>query len=248
MGRARYTPGVSSESPSAIIITDGGLPALVAAAIEAERAITGSGGDGGQSRSVGLMPWPSCAGLAAVQCAAVASLARFFRFDLIEMPRICAEGPEISVGLFETLALLAGVEAARGAGCCRVIWPVQYHADRDSLPSQLDRIAAAVDRALLVSRLGLLDGEGSSGGGAGEEITIETPLVDLTDRQIADLVVDLDAPAYLCWWWRQLGEPEAEAVASVERGVWLAALGEAGWVQALPGVSVATQTPSHAEG
>ena len=243
MARTRYTPRVSCESPSAIILTDGSLPALVAAAIEAERALAGSGeNSGGGSGGAGLMPWPSCAELAAVQCATAASLARFFRFELLDTPRLCAEGFAASTALRETLALLAGVEAARKLGCRRVIWPVQYHTDENSVPSQLDRIAAAIDRALLVSRLGLLDGSQT-----GAEITIETPLVDLTDRQLADLAVDLDAPAYLCWWWRRLGEPEAEAVADTERQRWLGTLGEAGWVQTSPGVSVTKPSPSPVE-
>ena len=244
MARTRYTPGVSCESPSAIILTDGSLPALVAAAIEAERALAGNGENSGGG-GAGLMPWPSCAELATVQCATAASLARFFRFELLDTPRLCAEGFEgfaASTALRETLALLAGVEAARKIGCSRVIWPVQYHTDEDSVPSQLDRIAAAIDRALLVSRLGLLDGSQT-----GTEITIETPLVDLTDRQLADLAVDLDAPAYLCWWWRRLGEPEAEVAAETERRRWLERLREAGWVQTSPGVSVTRPSPSHAE-
>lgn len=244
---ARYTPAVSTTPLSAIIITDGGLPALVAAAIEAERAIAGGGGgvgNGGEVSGgagsggvVSLMPWPSHPMLAPVQAAAVTSLARFFRFDHTETPDLRLGGIEATTGLLETLSLLAGVEVARAVGCDRLIWPVQFHADESSLPAHLDRIAAAVDRALLVSRLGLLDGDDTV-----EEITIETPLVDLTDRQIADLAVDLDAPAYLCWWWRQQGEPEAERVASGERRAWLAALGAAGWVQTAPGVTVTPRT------
>jgi len=243
----RYTFGMNIEPPSAIIITDGGLPGLVVGAIEAERAITGGGSAGG-SGGVSLLPWPSCPRLASVQCAAIASLARFFHFDRIEPPRLCVEGVETSRALLETLELLAGLEVARSLGCRRVIWPVQYHADQARLPGQLDRIADAVDRALLVSRLGLLDNGGGDNGGRDTEVTIETPLVDLTDRQVADLVVDLDAPAYLCWWWRRLGEPEAESAASLERRAWLAALDDAGWVQALPGVSGAVQNPSPIEG
>ncbi len=240
--------------PNAIIITDGGLPALVAAAIEAERAIAGGGGRDGSGGHVSggaesggvvsLMPWPSHPVLAPVQAAAVTSLARFFRFDHTDTPDLRLGGIEATTGLLDTLSLLAGVEVARAMGCVRLIWPVQFHADKSSLPAQLDRIAAAVDRALLVSRLGLLDGVD-----AAEEITIETPLVDLTDRQIADLAVDLDAPAYLCWWWRQHAEPEAEQVAGIERRAWLAALGDAGWVQAAPGVTVPprTEPATHAD-
>ncbi len=222
---------MSTDAPSAIIIADGGLPALVAAAIEAERAI--SGGGGGAS----LMLWPASPLLASAQFTAVTSQARFLRLGLTDTPQLSLNGTEASTTLRDTLGLLSGVEAARAAGCSRVVWPVQYHADHDSLPGELDRIAAAVDRALLVARLGLLETDRAS-----DEITIETPLVDLTDSQIADLVVDLDAPAYLCWWWRRPSEAEAEALAAPERKAWLAALREAGWVQTAPGVTVTAQS------
>ncbi len=228
---------MSTTPPSAIIITDGGLPALVAAAIEAERAISsgaqdGDGNGGGKSGGVvSLMPWTSQPVLAAVQDAAVTSLARFFRFESIETPELRLGSIAAKASLLDTLGLLAAVEVARGAWCQRIIWPVQYHADHDSVPAQLDRIAAAVDRALLVSRLSLLESDA-----AADEITIETPLVDLTDSQIADLAVDLDAPAYLCWWWHRHGEPEVESLAGVERRAWLGALGDAGWVQTEPAV------------
>lgn len=226
---------MSTETPSAIIISDGGLPALVAAAIEAERAISGGRPDGSGAAPASILLWPSGPVLASAQFTAVTSQARFYRHHLADTPQLCAHGATPSTTLVDTLGLLAAVEVARAAGCGRVVWPVQYHSDHDSLPGELDRIAGAVDRALLVTRLGMLDGVC-----ARVEVTIETPLVDLTDSQIADLVVDLDAPAYLCWWWRRLGDPEAESLAAPERKAWLTALRDAGWVQTAPGVTVST--------
>lgn len=218
---------MTSQPPSAIVISDGGLPALVAAAIEAERTLTGG------ANPAALMPWPTCAALAAPQLAAATSQARFHRLTPADPPRLCAADVAASEGMLDTLRLLAGAEVARATGAGRVIWPVQFHADDGSLPEHLDRIGDAIDRALLVSRLALLD--------QGREIVFETPLVDLTDRQVADLVVDLDAPAYLCWWWRRLAEPQAEALGAPERRTWLSALRDAGWVQADPAVTVAPQ-------
>ena len=223
---------MTDQPPSAIIISDGNLPALVAAAIEAERAISGGGG------AASLMPWPAGPELAAAQVTAVGSQARFHRLALAEPPRLCAADIAASPGLLDTLALLAAVEAARAVGTTRVVWPVQFHADHDSLPELLDRIGAAIDRALLVSRLTLLDNPGTTGG----EVTIETPLVDLTDRQLADLVVDLDAPAYLCWWWRRQADTAAESLAAAERKAWLSALRDAGWVQSGAETQVTTQS------
>ena len=222
-----------NQTPSAIIITDGGLPALVAASIEAERSISGSGG------VASLMAWPGSPTLATAQATAIGSQARFHRLGLADPPRLCAADIEASSGLLDTLALLAAVEVARAAGARRVVWPIQFHSDHDSLPEKLDQIAGAVDRSLLVSRLTLLD--------QADEVTIETPLVDLTDSQLADLVVDLDAPAYLCWWWRRLPDGQAEALAAPERRAWLSALRDAGWVQAEPGpvVTTAPTPPNH---
>lgn len=216
-----------NQTPSAIIISDGGLPALVAASIEAERSISGGGG------VASLMAWPGSPTLAGAQATAIGSQARFLRLGLVDPPRLCAADIEASGGLLDTLALLAAVEVARAAGARRVVWPIQFHSDHDSLPEKLDQIAGAVDRALLVSRLSLLD--------QGDEVTIETPLVDLTDTQLADLVVDLDAPAYLCWWWRRLAEGQAEALAAPERRAWLSTLRDAGWVQAEPIAVVTNQ-------
>lgn len=218
-------PRVSDPAPSAIVISDAGLPAVVGAAIEAERAISGGGGG-----VPALMPWPTDPVLAECQYAAAKSHARFLRLALLDAPRLCAADISASTGLIDTLGLLAAVELARTSGATRVVWPVHYHADDATLPGWLDQVASAVDRALLTSRLALLD--------SGAEVTIETPLVDLTDRQTADLVVDLDAPAYLAWWWRRRPEPPAEALAVQERRAWLDALRDAGWVQADPAAHV----------
>ncbi|MCC7390278.1 MAG: hypothetical protein IT431_16100 [Phycisphaerales bacterium] len=219
---------MSDQAPSAIIVSDGGLPAVVAAAIEAERAISGAGG-----APPALMPWPTDPVLAPGQFTAAGSQARFYRLALLEAPRLCASDLAASPGLVETLALLGALEVARAVGAPRVVWPIQYHTDDQTIADRLDDIAAAADRALLVSRLSLLDFR--------EEIRVETPLVDLTDRQVADLVVDLDAPAYLSWWWRRHPDPGAEAQAGAERRAWLVALREAGWVQGEPSVTVAAQ-------
>lgn len=233
---ALQSPAVSDQAPSAIIISDGGLPAVVAAAIEAERSISGIGGP-----PPALMPWPTDPVLATGQFTAAGSHARFFRLALLEAPRLCAADIAGSAGLVETLALLGAIEVARAVGAARIVWPVQYHADDTTIADRLDQIAAAADRALLASRLSLLDFR--------EEIRVETPLVDLTDRQVADLVVDLDAPAYLSWWWRRHTDPAAETLAGAERRAWLLALRAAGWVQGDPGVTVgiqATTTPAPA--
>lgn len=217
-----------------LLITDGGLPALVAAAIEAERLA--SAGESGGGAPALLMPWVADPALAETQLTAIASQAKFFRHDLLEAAPIRDFAAGTSASFVETLGLLAAVEVARANGCSRIVWPAHAHATDDTLAEDIDRMAAAVDRALLVQRIAMLDP--ASPGSPRSELTIETPLVDLTDAQLADLVVDLDAPAYLCWWWRALPEPKTEQAAAAERTAWKAALRHAGWVSASPGVEV----------
>ena len=218
-----------------LIISDGGLPALVAAAIEAERVA--SAGEGGGGAPALLMPWVTSPILADAQLAAVSSQARFLRQEQLEPAPIHAFAAGTSAAFLDTLGLLAAVEVARANSCARIVWPSHAHATDDSLESDIERIANAVDRALLVERLAGLESD-VIGTAAAAEIAIETPLVDLTDAQLAELVVDLDAPAYLCWWWRPAADPAAEKTAAAERETWRAALDRAGWVSASPDVTI----------
>jgi hypothetical protein len=219
---------VSDHPPKALVISDGGLPALLAAAMEAERRISGGGGGGC------LMPWPSRPDLAEAQVSAASSAARFLNLEpvhpVIATPQAAAAQPG---AMGDSLALLAALHAARLAGCERVVWPIHHHHDDDSIGRDLDRLGAAIDRAQLIGRLGLLDGPDAS------PVRFETPLIDLTDGQLADLVVDLDAPVHLSWWWRPAGDARVETIAAEERAAWLSALAGAGWAEAGPTAQVA---------
>jgi hypothetical protein len=215
---------VSDPSLSTLVIADGGLPSLLAAAIEAERRLVGGGG-------VLLMPWATAEPAATDQAVAVASIARFLRHDVAEP---CLAPPDVGdalpPGMRDSMCLLTALHTARLAGCERVVWPIQYHNDDSSIGGDLDRIAAAVDRAQLIGRLALLESPRSGS----DAVRIDAPLVDLTDAQIADLAVDVDAPVYLAWWWRTLADRRAEALAAAERRAWLPALRDAGWIDAAP--------------
>ena len=61
-------------------------------------------------------------------------------------------------------------------------------------PALMTNLSAA-DRALLVQRIGLIEMESES-----LDVKIDSPLLDLTDRQVAELAVDMDAPVWSCWW------------------------------------------------
>lgn len=226
----------------ALVITDGGLPALVAAAIEAERFAAAENAESGGGAPALLMPWVTNPALTEVQLTAVASQARFLRQELLEPAPIREFATGTSPAFLDSLGLLVAVEVARANGCGRIVWPVHTHATDDTLAGGIDGIAASVDRALLVERLAMLDAEPASVTPDTEDLAIETPLVDVTDAQVAELVVDLDAPAYLCWWWRPLTEDAAERTAASERTAWTGALHDAGWVSASPGVHIHAPT------
>jgi len=106
-----------------------------------------------------------------------------------------------------------------------VIWPVSAGVELN-----LETTGRAIDCALLVSRLVALH----TGTEAGP--VIEAPYADLTDAQIADLILDMDLHVWTCWWF---GGTSPEA--AVEQARWTAAMRKAGWKGPLPGPEVVTR-------
>jgi len=91
--------------------------------------------------------------------------------------------------------LRAGREAV-GLGVRTLIWPVHCGIDLEAMERELAR-------ARLVERLVNLDAPRvgtETGGGSEPAVRLETPLLDLTDQQIAELARDLDAPLETAWW------------------------------------------------
>ncbi len=106
-----------------------------------------------------------------------------------------SRGQQSSLGVHQTRMLLDAATLAIQLGIKRVIWPIQ--ADETDDPAlHLDQIATAIDRALLTARLATLDAPDQGG----VEVTIETPLIDLSNQQISDLAADLNVPISSCWW------------------------------------------------
>lgn len=128
--------------------------------------------------------------------------------------------PTGGMGAFQTSILLQAALAAAGASIATVVWPA--HAGPGVEPD-LDRVALVLDRALLVTRLVALDAD-EHGIPA---FRVDTPYADFTDRQLAELAIDLDAPIQACWWWGgQTGS------AAAERQRWTPLLQSFGWVPA----------------
>jgi len=98
-----------------------------------------------------------------------------------------------------------------------------------------------MNQALLVSQLvSLADANPGS-----PVVRVRTPYADLTDRQIADLVLDMDLPVWTCWWMdeSQLGEGESRDEAKAEREKWTGLLKAAGWAGSLEAKAQVTVRP-----
>jgi hypothetical protein len=109
------------------------------------------------------------------------------------MPSAAGDGAEASV----SLALLWATLAAARRGVRRVVWPI--HAGVVGKPNEMDlEVAAAhVDRALLVTRLASMDQDQHQVA----SIIVETPYADFSDRQLAELALDMGAPFREAPWW-----------------------------------------------
>ncbi|MFN0130986.1 MAG: hypothetical protein ACKVW3_00385 [Phycisphaerales bacterium] len=130
-----------------------------------------------------------------------------------------------SAGALATRRLVEVAQWAHARGIRRVIWPANAGADAPD-GGVLDRVAGIIDRAALVSRLVSMDDD-RAGTDCGVEI--ETPYADLSDREIAELMLDLDAPVWTCWWAMGTG-PRA----AMEREHWRGILRDLGWTGPLP--------------
>ncbi|MCA9300420.1 MAG: hypothetical protein KDA28_15220, partial [Phycisphaerales bacterium] len=96
------------------------------------------------------------------------------------------------------LLLQVGTRCGSGA---RLIWPVQVGGEAPD-DVEVAAVADAVERASAVSRLLALDGL---------DVRIETPFVDLSDRQLCELALDLDLAVTGLWWWTD-HSPEGRAL------------------------------------
>jgi len=168
--------------PSTLVINDGSLAALVAAAAERDRGID-------------VVAWVPPPGLGLSEpgyaCADALALVRH-QASVLGYERTIAGHPTLSAtpgegsGIETTVLLLEAARIALAHGCARVVWPL-------ALGDDLAAMAWAEERAELVTRLLLLDEES----GRGRSVEIGTPVVDLSRDQIEDLAEDLGVPRHL---------------------------------------------------
>ncbi|MDX2132529.1 MAG: hypothetical protein SFY69_10815 [Planctomycetota bacterium] len=196
-----------------LILSDGGLPSLVAAALAADEALLAGAGDHPL-----VVPTPAFP-CGEIYADAIRRQCERLRLDLLPpvQPTLASADGE-----GETRDLLAATYGAARAGASVVVWPVTAWRGEGI---DIDRLAQAADRALLVGRLVALDASTH----AMPSIRVETPLLDFSDTQIVDLAADLGAPIEAVWWW---SAEHAEAAA--ERARWKRALERVGWPAARP--------------
>ena len=119
-------------------------------------------------------------------------------------------------------ALTADIEAASLAmriGATKLILP--GHAGTSDAHDRLDtsRLALLRDKALLLAQLvavcalgqRTIDADDDAPASAPALLEIECPFAALTDAQLLDLALDLDAPLDTAWWSAADNDPNAEA-------------------------------------
>lgn len=109
-------------------------------------------------------------------------------------PETSTDSP-LECSAHQTRMLTDAAYAAMESGIKRVVWPIRIP---ENHPDRINAIGDVLDRALLISRLVTLDADRS----AAPEIIIETPFVDLSDRHIGELAIDMSLPISSAWWWR----------------------------------------------
>lgn len=192
----------------AVVICDGGLAACVALAAAREAKVQ-SGGEGAAA-------WIDGGGEGRERAAR--SMAKSLGATILG-----PDGPitdSAASGADRSIMLILAGTAACAAGRPEIIWPVTRASPGDPAPPiDVAAVSRESDRAVLATRLLALDADDH--GQISTRVTC--PFVDMPDRGLAELAVDLGAPVELCWWAKAAG-PEAER----ERARWVGLLRSCG--------------------
>ncbi len=181
-----------------LIITDAGLPSLILTAMLSEQQSSKN-----QQRSTLYPAWWTSQNDMDIRIPAI-DKAVDMQADLLSLtvvrdhagyPEESTEESNTALGIHQTRMLLDAATLAIKLGFKRVLWPIQIPETPDSA-QRLNEISTAIDRAILTARLATLDAQSQGG----VEVTIATPLVDLTNQQLSDLAADLNVPLITCWW------------------------------------------------
>lgn len=192
-----------------LIVTDGGVLGLLAVAAAAER----SGPD------QLCFYWHPAAHPDRADSERAACLAQSGFYGVPEAP----EQNPVQVGLgrdpfeIDCRTLLEATLLVRHLGGGEVIWPVNAPEAPGGGPD-VSSISGTVNQALLMSELVSMTAPRTR---ELVPVRVRTPYADLTDRRIADLILDMDLPIWTCWFWND--------TENSERARWTALLREAGW-------------------
>lgn len=197
------TPRFSSER--CLILSDGGLESAVVAAIAAEQTTRAD------TEPPLVIPawWGAPADLDLLLPSidrAVARQAELFGLALLTdqtaYPPELSEEQAVNQASMQSQMLLQSSAYASELGIRRLIWPARIgNASIDFDPARdLDRLASTIDRSVLIGRLATLDAPNAGDEAELREVVIETPVVDFSNAQLADLAGDLSVPLDSCWW------------------------------------------------
>jgi hypothetical protein len=136
-----------------------------------------------------------------------------------QAPLICpawpgeAESSGSGNALIDASLLIRAAMMAANCGCRRILWPVQVGPDPD-------RVGRVVEIVASVTEIAELDACKEFG-----SISIDVPLVDLSDRQVVDLADDCGAPLEAFWPCESGGETPCGSCQGCRR--WWSAFGKA---------------------
>ncbi len=214
----------SSKKP--LVLCDGDLPGLVALSL-AQDALGGLG-------SSGVLSGPVTQSNAEGINARIRSMAEAQGAECLDFPAVAPAS--LNTGHRRSRYLTEAVYHAISNGYTTLVCPWQAETfdpdatrDTNELPT-VDGLARELDRALLVSRLVTLDAA-EHGAGVFE---VQTPLMDLSDVQVAEMALDLDVPIWRAWWWEAAAGKRTKDLALSDRANacrdrWCTALESLGW-------------------
>jgi hypothetical protein len=205
-------------SPGILLLSDGGIPGLLAAAAAADGRLPGIR-RGSENRAFICTPAldePTHTR----RLAAATAQAQLYGLRLA--PEAETLSQSLDPGQAGTRALVDACFLAQTLDVGTVLWPASAGPGLDGSPD-LDRAASIVDRALLAGRLASVSGP--------RPVVVRAPYADLTDEELADLILDMDLPIWTCWWNQG---PVADPSAIAEREHWTRLLRAAGWRGDLP--------------
>ncbi len=206
---------------STAVICDGGVGSLIACAAAGQRWATGP-----------AAPGPKAILLAEHEFQVSAARVHGELFGLAFEPEQNPPPPGHSGDATALVrALLDLATKLRAHGDTDVVWPVSFSSHEGGAPD-VQGAAWAMNVAVLVSQLATIAAGPTD---ASASVIVRAPYADLTERQLADLVLDMDLPIWTCWWMpaSELGEGRVRETAIRERTRWTALLRQAGWVGSL---------------